>query len=118
MEGTWLSAEYDTFFLEDEEANYTLHVSGFSGDGGNWLSPNDPIRTPNGMQFSTYDMDHDSAPGINCAAAYGGGGGFWFNSCSWTRPNAVYGTSSFGVSMKILTDSHQLSVTRMMVKAV
>ena len=118
VEGIWLSAEYDTFFLDDEEANYTLHVSGFSGDGGNWLSPNDPIRTLNGMQFSTFDMDHDSSLNVNCAAMFGGGGGFWFNACSWTRPNAVYGTPSFGVSMKNVSDWHQLSVSRMMVKTV
>ena len=108
LNGTWLSAEYDSFFLDDEDANYTLHVSGFSGDGGDWLNPNDPIRSQNGMQFSTYDADHDTAPNMSCAdSIYGGGGGFWYNSCSWIKPHAVYGTPQFS----IVSDRYKLSIS-------
>ena len=118
LNGTWLSAEYDTFYLDDEAANYTLHVSGFSGDGGNFLNPNDPIRSHNGMQFSTYDMDHDFATYSNCSTMFGGGGGFWFNACSWIKPNGAYGTSSFSISTTAQSLNYQLSVSRFLMKAV
>ena len=118
LNGTWLSAEYDTFYLNDEAANYALHVSVFSGDGGNLLIPNDPIRLHNGMQFSTYDRDHDTSFADNCATAYGGGGGFWYNSCSWIKPNGAYGTSTFSICTKSLASIYQISVSRTMVKAV
>ena len=118
LNGTWLSAEYDTFYLDDEAANYTLHVSGFSGDGGNWLIPNDPTRFHDGMKFSTYDRDHDNSGPYNCAISYGGGGGFWYNSCAWIKPNSVYGSSSFVITTTTLSNNFQISVSRMMVKSV
>ena len=54
----WLSAECDTFYLDGGAAYYTLHVSGYSGNGGDWLNANDILRK--------YTTECLSAPGSNC----------------------------------------------------
>ena len=30
----WRYANYETFYSDSEEKNYTLHISGYSGDAG------------------------------------------------------------------------------------
>ena len=118
LNGTWLSAEYDTFYLDGETANYTLHVAGYSGDSGDLLNSPDPIRVNNGMQFSTLDRDNDLEL-ASCVLTYGGGGGFWFNACTWIRLNGVYGTTSFCItSYAIGGGLAKLSTSRIMMKAV
>ena len=117
LNGTWLSAEYDTFYLDGEAANYTLHVSGYSGDSGDLLNAPDPVRVNNDMQFSTRDRDNDlETP--SCVLKYGGGGGFWFNACSWIRLNGVYGTTSFCTSIASGSCEAQLSTSRIMMKPI
>ena len=113
--GTWISAEYDTFYLDGEEDNYVLHVDGYSGDSGDVLNAPDPVnRVHNGMQFST--LDRDNSP--SCVLTFGGGGGFWFNACSWIRVNGVYDSESFCMSIAVQGCAAQLATSRMMMKAV
>ena len=116
--GKWLSAEYDTFNLDGGAAYYTLHVSGYSGDGGDWLNANDTKKVHNGMPFSTYDADHDKYPYHNCASDIGGGGGFWYNSCSWIKLHGIYGTPTFQIATTSQSNVFKLSISRMMIKAI
>ena len=116
LNGTWLSAEYDTFYLDGETANYVLHVDGYSGDSGDVLNAPDPVKVHNGMKFITLDRDNSF-----CVLAFGGGGGFWLNACSWIpwiRINGVYGTTSFCMSIASGSCEAQLSTSRMMMKPI
>ena len=72
--GTWHYALNSIFSVGGSSTNYKLTVGGWSGDTGKdaWLFSN-------GLQFSTYDADHDTYSG-NCANVYGGG--FWFGYCA------------------------------------
>ena len=119
LNGTWLSAEYDTFYLDKESAKYVLHVSGYSGDSGDVLNAADPGRVHNGMPFSTQDSDNDNDPYDNCVSSVGDGGGFWYNDCSWIRLNGIIGAESFCVFTDVtpgIAEAELLSVSRMMMK--
>ena len=78
----WYFAEYSTFLVLPEAFNYTLHVSGFSGNAGS-----DALRTQNGMMFTTYDRDNDQRSSENCAV--NNGGGFWYRACALCEVNTV-----------------------------
>jgi len=70
------TANYDTFLVGSEASNYTLRVSGYSGNAG------DSMSYHNGLMFSTYDRDNDQstfAYAPNCASYCAGG--FWYNNC-------------------------------------
>jgi len=88
---SWYYAEYSSFFVFGESRNYTLHVSGYSGNAGDLLSWH------NGMMFTTYDRDNDpytnSRYNNNCAVWLGGG--FWYKTCAWCRVNAGLGRDYF-----------------------
>jgi len=75
----WYYAEYSTFFVLSEESNYTLHVTGYSGNAAS-----DSLSYQNGQMFSTYDRDNDLTSG-NCAATHGGG--FWYKDCAYCAVN-------------------------------
>ena len=86
----WDGAEY--FALYDHfqvgpGPNYQLSLSGFNSVStlGDSLTRAD-WQNLNGMSFSTSDRDNDKHSG-NCAATYRGGGGWWYNSCSWANLN-------------------------------
>jgi len=70
----WYWAEYSTFRVLTEAANYRLQVAGYSGNAGY-----DALSDQNGMMFSTYDRDNDLWS-YNCAVR--DGGGFWYNACA------------------------------------
>jgi len=70
----WYYAQYSSFIVLSESFNYTLHVSGYSGNAGY-----DALSSHNGMKFTTFDRDNDQGSSSNCAVSYGGG--FWFSSC-------------------------------------
>ena len=84
--GTWYYAEYSRFAVLSEATNYTLLVSGYSGNAGE-----DGLSYHNGMMFTTYDRDNDpwinSAYNNNCAVAFGGGS--WYKTCAAASFNAV-----------------------------
>ena len=84
INSTWYYAEYSSFIVLSEATNYTLRVSGYSGNiGGDAFSWHD------GMKFTTYDSDNDLR-GFNCAAH--NGGGFWHKGCAKCSVNAIRGS--------------------------
>ena len=50
---SWYYAEYSSFVVFSEATNYTMQVSGYSGNAGDAFSYHD------GMMFTTYDRDND-----------------------------------------------------------
>jgi len=74
--GTWDYAEYSRFVVLSEATNYTLIVSGYSGNARDGLSPH------NGMMFTTYDRNNDRRRRNNRNCAVHHGGGFWYRSCA------------------------------------
>jgi len=88
---SWFYAEYSEFNVYEESRNYTLHVSGYSGNVG------DTFSWHSGMMFTTYDRDNDpwtnSNYNDNCAVRLGGG--FWYKDCGWCSVNAVRGGGYF-----------------------
>jgi len=99
---SWYWAEYSRFTVLGESRNYTLQVSGYSGNAG------DALRYHNGMMFTTKDRDNDpwtdSNYNDNCAVFYGGG--FWYNACSDCRVNVVRGRGNdFSWSSILLSTS-------------
>lgn len=75
---TWYWTEYSSFNISSEATNYTLWVSGYSGNLG------DGFSSHNGLIFTTYDRDNDRWNG-NCAVS--NGAGFWYRGCSSVRVN-------------------------------
>jgi len=73
---SWYYAEYSTFVVLDDTSNYTLQVSGYSGNAG------DAFTRQSGFEFTTYDRDNDPWNNSNhyrnnCAEL--NGGGCWFS---------------------------------------
>jgi len=84
---SWYWAEYSHFTVLGESRNYTLLVSGYSGNIGY-----DALGYHNGMMFTTYDRDNDpyiSSSNNNCAVR--NGWGLWYNACSYCSVNNVRG---------------------------
>jgi len=85
--GTRYWAEYSSFTVLSEASNYTLLVSGYSGNAG------DALYVQNTMMFTTYDRDNDpwknDAYNDNCAVV--NGGGFWYSGCARCAVNNVRG---------------------------
>ena len=88
-DGTWHYAQYSTFSVGDSSTNYKLAIGGWSGDTGL-----DTKAQLNGLQFSTYDADHDTWS-ENCASTKGGG--FWFSDCGWMLIMASVSSTTFSV---------------------
>jgi len=82
----WYYAEYSAFLVLSEQTNYTLHVSGYSGNA------KDALSYQNGMMFTTYDRDNDPWTATNCAVYHGGG--FWYKDCAACSVNGVRGVHS------------------------
>ncbi|GFN84623.1 tenascin-r [Plakobranchus ocellatus] len=74
FKGNSLFAHYDSFYLEDEESQYVLHVGKYNG-----TAPDHITDMHNGRAFTTYDKDNDYSLFGNCAKTYKGG--WWFGSC-------------------------------------
>ena len=53
--------------------------------------PGDSLSYHNGKSFSTYDADHDSKSGGNCAVVVHGA--WWYGSCYRSNLNGHYATS-------------------------
>ena len=73
-------AKYSSFKVDNEAAGYKLHVSGYSGDAGDYFNYN------NGYKFSTYDKDND-ASSTECAKDKGA---WWYGNCSHVNLNSHY----------------------------
>ena len=86
---SWYYAEYSSFVVFSEATNYTMLVSGQSGNAG------DALSHCNRMMFTTYDRDNDPWTSSNTAyknnCAIWKGGGFWYNKCANCNVNTVRG---------------------------
>ncbi|CAL1265616.1 unnamed protein product [Larinioides sclopetarius] len=74
-------ANYDSFWLDDEENKYKLHISGYSGNAG------DSMYYHNENFFSTPDRDNDRSSRYNCAKDRSSG--WWFNYCMTSNLNGL-----------------------------
>ena len=107
--GSWYSAEYDTFRVESESQYYRIHVGGYSGDQCDVMN-----LDHNGMNFTTYDRDNDKDGSGNCAVnGNQGGGGWWYRYCALFNLNGYYGKGGFSV---YCSGWNFLSASRMMLK--
>ena len=52
------------------------------------IKTGDSLRLHSGMQFSTYDQDHDANNENSCAELYQSG--WWFRACIRTNLNGLY----------------------------
>ena len=75
-------AKYGKFNIGDEQAQYRLEVSSYSG------TANDSLAYHNNMAFTTKDRDNDGASGKNCAVEYTGA--WWYNWCLQSNLNGQY----------------------------
>uniref|UniRef100_H2YQ82 Fibrinogen C-terminal domain-containing protein n=1 Tax=Ciona savignyi TaxID=51511 RepID=H2YQ82_CIOSA len=75
-------AKFSFFFIGSVEEQYTLTVSGYSGNAGDSLSYH------NGRPFTTKDMDNDSRSGSNCAVL--NHGAWWYENCYHSNLNGEY----------------------------
>lgn len=95
-DGTWYSAEYESYSVDSEAQNYTIHFGAYSGDSGDALDPSKPGCALNGMKFSTIDRDNDRWPAGNCAMLTGiGGGGFWSQRCQYCSLTNPFGSTVY-----------------------
>ncbi|GIY50030.1 techylectin-5A [Caerostris extrusa] len=83
VEGNKRYAMYDTFWIEDENRKYTLHVIGYSGNAGDSLE-----NIHNNRRFSTKDQDNDDDIKTNCAETYKGA--WWYGACHVSNLNGLY----------------------------
>ncbi|GBN94856.1 Techylectin-5A [Araneus ventricosus] len=83
FEGARRYAVYDTFWIDDENNKYTLHIKDYSGDAGDSMTPNHDKQ-----KFTTKDQDNDFHKEKNCAQEYKGA--WWYFSCHWSNLNGLY----------------------------
>ena len=74
--GVRVYAKYGRFSIGDEQAQYRLEISSYSGTAG------DSLAYHNNMTFSTKDR------GISCAVEYTGA--WWYNICYYSNLNGKY----------------------------
>lgn len=114
-EGGATTAEY-TVRLGSEEEAFSLHVSGYAGDGGDALllagSDMAPFLSHNRMKFSTFDKDNDEWD-QNCAEVYGGG--WWYNRCQSANLNGLYHKGGV-VWSTFQNSSSSLKAVRMLIR--
>ena len=109
--GSWYSAEYDTFRVESESQYYKIHVGGYSGDLCDVMNISGDVQ--NGMNFTTYDRNNDPHPS-NIATLSNYSGGWWHNIGGTFNLNGVYG--DWGFSLHCTGTYLKMSTSRMMLK--
>ncbi|XP_067930728.1 microfibril-associated glycoprotein 4-like [Watersipora subatra] len=77
-EGVSKTANYSTFYIDNADSDYTVHVGGYTGNARDSLTFHD------GQRFSTFDNDNDSK-NTNCAVEYEGA--WWYSSCHRSNLN-------------------------------
>ena len=75
-------AEYSNFAIGNATTHYRLSIGEYSG------TARDSLRSHANTAFSTYDQDHDTHDGINCASYYEGA--WWYRSCGRSNLNGLY----------------------------
>ncbi|VDI24386.1 Hypothetical predicted protein [Mytilus galloprovincialis] len=80
-------AVYNKFKINDEDDDFRLTVSGYSGD----LGDSSGFTYNNNAAFSTKDK------GIRSSCASGRKGAWWYKSCTWVNLNGLWipGTNSW-----------------------
>uniref|UniRef100_A0A2M4CIR2 Putative ficolin n=1 Tax=Anopheles darlingi TaxID=43151 RepID=A0A2M4CIR2_ANODA len=87
FKGERRSARYTLFEIGGETDRYRLQKLGvYSGTLG------DEFNYNKGMEFSTYDQDHDQYADVNCAIRTASG--WWHRSCTRINLNGLYGNES------------------------
>ncbi|GIX68232.1 techylectin-5A [Caerostris extrusa] len=81
VDGEKRYALYDTFWIDDENNKYTLHIQDYSGDAGDSM-----IAAHNNHKFTTKDQDNDTNDG-NCAQTFKGA--WWYKSCHESNLNGL-----------------------------
>ncbi|GFY56561.1 techylectin-5A [Trichonephila inaurata madagascariensis] len=81
MNGEKRYALYDTFWIDDENHKYTLHIQDYSGDAGDSM-----IWEHDNQKFSTKDQDNDNH-GSHCANTLKSG--WWYKSCYTANLNGL-----------------------------
>ena len=76
-------ADYKFFWVGDEDSNYLLRYSHYSGTAGDALG-----NYHRETVFSTFDSDNDDSRSEDCAAEHGGG--WWFKDCDHANLNGYY----------------------------
>ena len=115
FEGHKAYAKYSSFKVGASDTDYTMTVSGYSGDAGDSLGVHD------GQRFSTKDQDNDVWPS-NCAQTFMGA--WWFKNCHASDLNGLYlsghhSTSAIGVNWRGWPESgfeYSLKITEMKVR--
>uniref|UniRef100_H3CUZ8 Angiopoietin 2b n=1 Tax=Tetraodon nigroviridis TaxID=99883 RepID=H3CUZ8_TETNG len=85
-EGNEAFSNYDRFYINGEENNYSLYTENYSGTAGRMSS-----LAHSGTQFSTKDRDNDRC---TCRCAQLASGGWWFEACGPSNLNGIYYSSS------------------------
>ncbi|XP_059159782.1 fibrinogen C domain-containing protein 1-like [Physella acuta] len=75
-------AQYSSFSVGSEIENYTIKVTGYSGDAGDALVHHDNCR------------DNDRARNLNCAMKYRGA--WWYHECHSANLNGEWGNIAYG----------------------
>ena len=100
-------AKYSSFSIGSSALNYTLTVSGYSGNAS------DGMAIHNGMMFTTKDRDNDIAGSENCGISYQCG--WWFRKCYVSGCN-LNGLYNIDVQWVPWRGSDQLTFTKMMIR--
>ena len=77
-------AAFCSFSIGPESDYYPLYVSGHHPDS----TAGDSLSYHNGMAFSTYDADHDTANDTSCAQVYNAG--WWYKACHTSHLTGIY----------------------------
>uniref|UniRef100_H2YQ78 Fibrinogen C-terminal domain-containing protein n=1 Tax=Ciona savignyi TaxID=51511 RepID=H2YQ78_CIOSA len=87
-------AKFSSFSIGSVEEQYSLTVSGYSGNAGKTMIISlirDSLRYHNGRPFTTKDVDNDSRSGVvenNCAVVHNGA--WWYGYCYHSNLNGAY----------------------------
>ena len=79
-------AKYSYFSVGDSTKDYTLSLSGYSGNAGDTMLSHQ--ESTNGRRFTTKDRDNDLHPSGNCAVSHSGA--WWYHSCHGANLNGLY----------------------------
>ncbi|CAL1292440.1 unnamed protein product [Larinioides sclopetarius] len=82
VDGEERYALYDTFWIDDEDHMYALHIKDYTGNAGDSMAHHDNSK------FSTKDKDNDNQKEGDCAVKFKGG--WWYNTCHHSNLNGLY----------------------------
>lgn len=85
--GVYGWSQYANFSIGVATNNYVLTTAlgAFTGNA------TENMYGEQGMQFTTFDQDHDNCGTCNCAVQQSGA--WWYNTCGWANLNGVYNST-------------------------